>query len=149
MEKQSSDSCDVSGPESGPYQSSIQNFVLSVIPKFFSVTNPVSVSILLTDDNEIQKLNNEFRNVDAPTDVLSFEDGFISPDGIFHAGEIAVSVPYAERTKDDRSLEQYILFLISHGLLHLSGTHHETEDERENVIEIGEKILREYNESHS
>ena len=145
----SDDSCDISGPESGPYQIIIQDFVSSVIPKIFSVDNPVSVSIHLTDDSEIQKLNKEYRNVDSETDVLSFEDGFISPDGIYHAGEIAVSVPYAKRTKDNRTLEQYILFLITHGLLHLSGTHHETEEEREEVIEIGEKILREYNESHS
>lgn len=145
----SDDSCDVTGPESGPYQISIQKFVLAVIPKIFSVDGRVSVSILLTDDDEIQRLNEEFRNVGSPTDVLSFEDGLMSPDGVYYAGEIAVSVPYAKRTKDDRSLEQYILFLITHGLLHLSGTHHETEEERENVIEIGEKILREYNESHS
>ena len=142
------DTCDVTGPESEPYQSSIKLFTLDCIPKLFKENNPISISILLTDDREIQRMNSEFRGVDSPTDVLSFENDFISPDGVLHAGEIAISIPYAERTKDKRPLDEYILFLVAHGLLHLSGHHHETEKERTEVIEMGEKLLKEYqNES--
>ena len=79
--------------------------------------------------------------------MLSFEDGTTTPDGVYHAGEIAISVPFASNTKDSRPLNEYILFLVAHGLLHLSGVHHNDETTRARVIQMGEVLLREYYES--
>lgn len=142
-----SDSCDVVGPESEPYKPEVENFVKYCIPKLFPGNNSVSVSVLLTGDDEVTDLNDRFRNTPKPTDVLSFEDGMSTPDGVLHAGEIAISVPFARRTKEDRSLDEYILFLVAHGLLHLSGVHHDDEVSRNKVIEMGESLLKGYYES--
>ncbi len=85
------------------------------------------VSLLLTGDEDIHALNRDFRQVDKPTDVLSFpsdEPGFL--------GDIAISVPCAIRQADEygHSAEREIAFLTVHAMLHLFGYDHiEPEDE--------------------
>lgn len=91
------------------------------------------VCVLLTTDEEIQALNAQHRGVNEPTDVLTF------PAGEFpHAplGDIAVSVPYAERQAAARgvSLEEELAFLAIHGALHLCGVDDEDEDERVHMV---------------
>jgi len=141
------DSCDVVGPESEPYKREIEEFVKHCIPTLFPKKSSVSISVFLTDDQGITKLNKEYRDTPVPTDVLSFEDGFTSPEGTYHAGDIAISVTFAKETKDERPLDEYILFLVAHGLLHLSGVHHDDESSRCKVIEMGESLLRGFHES--
>ncbi len=79
------------------------------------------VSILLTDDRGIRGLNRRFRNIDRPTDVLSFpmEDERL-------LGDIAISVETAIRQAGDFkvSLEEEMARLVVHGLLHLLGYDH-------------------------
>ena len=80
-----------------------------------------SVSLLFTDDEAIHTLNREFRQVDKPTDVLSFpsdEPGFF--------GDIAISVPCAVRQAGEygHSIEREIAFLTVHAMLHLFGYDH-------------------------
>ncbi|HOO97419.1 MAG TPA: rRNA maturation RNase YbeY [Caldisericia bacterium] len=142
--KHTRDSCEVSGSEPEPYPSSIESFVVSATEELFPDKEAVFVSVVLTDDTEIQSLNKEYRDVDSPTDVLTFTDDLTTPDGVFHPGEIIISVPYAERTRGDYTLEKYLLFLTAHGLLHLSGHHHETEEERLEVIKLGEELLKKH-----
>ncbi len=86
-----------------------------------------SVSLLMTDDENIHQLNREFRQVDKPTDVLSFpsdEPGFL--------GDIAISVPCAVRQAEEygHSVDREIAFLTVHAMLHLFGYDHiEPQDE--------------------
>lgn len=96
------------------------------------------VSILLTDDAQIAELNNQYRDVDGPTDVLSFSqtEGEDEPiqgieDGLL--GDVVISVETAQRQADEqaKSLESEIDMLLVHGLLHLLGYDHALpEDER-------------------
>ena len=85
------------------------------------------VSILLTEDVEMADLNNRFRGIKESTDVLTFPSDF---PGVL--GDIAVSVPYAERQARARgvSLSQEIGYLVIHGGLHLLGFGDETEEDR-------------------
>lgn len=79
------------------------------------------VSILLTDNNEIKDLNNEYRNIDKATDVLSFpmEDDVL-------LGDIVISLEKAKEQAPifNNSYKEEILRLLIHGLLHLIGYDH-------------------------
>jgi rRNA maturation RNase YbeY len=66
------------------------------------------------------------------------------PNGRHFLGEIYVSVPLADRTRGENELNRYVLFLVAHGLLHLTGMDHKTEEERLKMIELGEELLGKY-----
>jgi len=92
---------------------------------------PSSVEVLITDADEIRRLNAEFRGVDSVTDVLSF------PDGEGSLGEIAVCLPIAEEQATERgiSLESELACLAVHGGLHLLGYDDDTEESRRQMID--------------
>jgi probable rRNA maturation factor len=86
------------------------------------------VTVLLTTDAAIRKLNRQFRGKDKTTDVLSFPAEGIGAEKI--AGDLAVSVPTALRqaVEQRHSLSTEIKVLILHGLLHLAGHDHESDN---------------------
>jgi len=86
------------------------------------------VTVLLTTDPAIRKLNRQFRGKDKATDVLSFPAEGIGAEEI--AGDLAISVPTALRQAkgEEHSLSTEVKVLILHGLLHLSGCDHETDN---------------------
>jgi probable rRNA maturation factor len=87
------------------------------------------VSVLLTTDREMRRLNRRFRGIDKPTDVLSFPaEAFIqSKERI--AGDLAISIPTARRQSAEHghALRIELRILMLHGLLHLAGYDHETD----------------------
>ena len=99
------------------------------------------LSILLTGDSEIRALNRAWRQVDAPTDVLSFSQIEGPPEPTYSGplGDIVVSLDTAiEQAKDgyhkerlglaEWTVEDEVLFLLVHGLLHLAGHDHDDDD---------------------
>ncbi len=91
------------------------------------------VSLIITSDERIHEINRKYRQVDAPTDVIAFalteETGgeFVSPpDGILHLGEVVISYPTAVRQASEHyhSVQQELVILIVHGILHLLGHDH-------------------------
>ncbi len=93
-----------------------------------------SATIAFVSDKTIRKLNQQFRGVDKPTDVLSFPD-----DGSdANLGDIAVSVETAamQAKENGLSFDGEIAQLILHGLLHLSGFDHETDNGEMNRLEL-------------
>lgn len=90
-----------------------------------------AVSILLTRDQDIQQLNKQYRNKDSATDVLSFPAlPHQHPDLPPTLGDIVISVDTAIRQADEigQPLITEIRFLVLHGLLHLMGYDHETDN---------------------
>lgn len=85
------------------------------------------VTVLLTTDAAIRKLNRQFRGIDKPTDVLSFPLGGELASEI--AGDLAISIPTAMRQSREQghTLSTEVKVLILHGLLHLAGYDHETD----------------------
>jgi probable rRNA maturation factor len=83
------------------------------------------VSVMLADDAEIRTLNRQYRHKDKATDVLSFP---AAVEGT--AGDLAISVETAQKQAEERghALEMEIKVLLLHGLLHLAGYDHETDD---------------------
>jgi probable rRNA maturation factor len=94
---------------------------------------PATVNLIVTDNRRIRQLNQQYRDIDKATDVLSFNiDRPEQRDGIF--GEIYVSAPYVRRQVEEceHGLWDEYLLLFCHGLLHLLGYDHASkEDERD------------------
>lgn len=84
------------------------------------------VSIILTDDVEIHEINKTYRNVDRPTNVLSFELG----DDVL-LGDIYISYDTVMREARDEniSFEDHVAHMVVHGVYHLMGCDHITDDE--------------------
>jgi probable rRNA maturation factor len=87
-----------------------------------------SVSVLLTGDKEIRRLNREYRHKDKATDVLSFPAAAVAG-RLRLAGDLAVSVETASREAETRqhALVLELETLLLHGVLHLAGYDHETD----------------------
>lgn len=126
--------------------------------KIESIAMPSMVSILLVDDDEIRRINLEFRAKDSVTDVLSFpmlemKDGkfLVQPGasdmekGTLFLGDIVIAVPKAleQAQTFEHSAERELAFLTVHGLLHLLGYDHEKKDREETMTTKQEKILSE------
>src|SRR5947207_5331248 len=104
-----------------------------------AVGGPVEVSVLVTDDAALHRLNRDYRGVDAPTDVLSFaaeEDALadaarpafvLPPDTPRYLGDIAISYErvVAQAADYGHSRERELAYLTAHGVLHLLGYDHE------------------------
>lgn len=96
------------------------------------------VSVTFTDNERIHKLNFEYRNVDRPTDVLSFPmcEGDFEADnfGTVWLGDIVLSMEKAKAQAEEynHSFERELAFLTVHSMLHLLGYDHETSKEDEN-----------------
>lgn len=86
------------------------------------------VTVLLTTDRTIRRLNRRYRGIDKPTDVLSFPAGDAEVTAV--AGDLAISVQTALRQAGEQghALAVEIKVLILHGLLHLAGFDHETDE---------------------
>ena len=84
------------------------------------------LSVLLTDDLEIQQLNLQHRQMDKPTDVLSFAMDESVPDPAGILGDVVISLDTAERQARSRRrpLIEEVRFLLAHGVLHLVGYDH-------------------------
>jgi len=92
-----------------------------------------SATIAFVSDKNIRKLNHQFRQIDKATDVLSFP-----ADEETNLGDIAISVETAAAQAKDNGLtfENEIAQLILHGLLHLTGYDHETDNGEMNRLEL-------------
>ena len=98
------------------------------------------LSVTLTDDAAIRVLNKRYRHKDSATNVLSFPASVINPeyfdqidtlDGYAMLGDIVLSIETLrkEAQEQDKSLEAHFTHLLVHGILHLLGYDHETDEE--------------------
>jgi len=91
------------------------------------------LSVVLTDDEEIHALNRDYRGKDRPTDVLAFAltEGEASEFAGPLLGDVVISVPTARKQakRRRRELADELRFLLAHGLLHLVGWDHRTDEE--------------------
>jgi probable rRNA maturation factor len=88
------------------------------------------VEVLLSDDSTLRRLNKSFRGKNKSTDVLSFPAPPPIQGQPAHAGDLAISLETAARQADSygHSLRDEVRILLLHGLLHLSGLDHETDN---------------------
>ena len=113
------------------------------------VETPVELTVVITDDDSLQALNRRFRDVDRPTDVLSFANEARGPfaGGVTgrpqYLGDVVISLPTAERQADDAGclLTEELQLLIVHGTLHLLGYDHETPRGKVQMWAVQERLL--------
>jgi probable rRNA maturation factor len=88
------------------------------------------VDLMLADDATLAQLNRDYRNKNKPTDVLSFPAMAVPGSRSQSAGDVAISIETAERqaAEQGHSLEDELKVLLLHGVLHLAGHDHETDD---------------------
>ena len=97
------------------------------------VASELHFTVSITSDAQMRKLNQKHRGVGHSTDVLSFELKEKLPNGEW-VGEVVVSKDYAKKQAKSlgHSYEEEVAFLVSHGVMHLMGVHHD-EDENQEV----------------
>ncbi|MCI4128786.1 rRNA maturation RNase YbeY [Bacillus haynesii] len=123
------------------------------------VADGAEVSVTIINNEEIQKINKEYRGKDYPTDVISFaleEDGegeieIIGADMPPVLGDIIISVDKAQEQAEEygHSLMRELGFLTVHGFLHLLGYDHMTEEEEKEMFTKQKEILNRYGLSRS
>ena len=123
----------------------------------------ISVNLVITDNEEIRKVNAEFRLIDSPTDVLSFpmvdypspasfdfleteegDDCFNPDSGELMLGDIVISVARARAQAEEygHSLRREFAFLVAHSMLHLLGYDHMTPEEAAVMEAKQEEVLQ-------
>ena len=101
--------------------------------------NELKVNLKLVSSKEMMRLNEEFREKISDTNVLSFPaDGEIQKIS-GELGDIAISIPYvqSESKNLNRDLDDHMMHLLAHGILHLLGFDHQ-EDQDANIMEAQE-----------
>ena len=122
------------------------------ILKYENLEGDFEISLTFVDDEEIQNLNRDYRQKDAPTDVLSFpmleiEDFDNLEDfaqfGPILLGDIIISMPTAKNQAKEygHSIKREIAFLLCHSMLHLLGYDHIDEDERVQMEKMQNEIM--------
>ena len=109
-----------------------------------TVKNKKEFNIIFVDDEEIQRINREYRKIDRVTDVISFalcDD----PDNemIDELGDIFIDLDQAFRQAKDygHSITREVAFLAVHGYLHLCGYDHMTEEDEKVMFKKQDEIL--------
>jgi len=108
--------------------------------EIYNLLTNKDIEVILTTNYEIQKINKEHRNIDKPTDVLSFPLENLPNTPL---GSIIISIDMAKEyaTLYKHSIEDEIKLLFLHGLLHLLGYDHEVDDKmRQKEEEIIKKL---------
>lgn len=139
----------------------VSNQLIEACLEYEDFPYDISVEINLVDNETICEINKEYRQIDRPTDVLSFPmieypkagdysmvgeeaDNFDPEDGLLMLGNIIISVDKVkEQAKEYNHSElREFGFLIVHSMLHLFGYDHEEESEAEMMFKRQEEILQ-------
>lgn len=148
------------GPELDLDYMEIANLVTEGVLDYENCPYESQVELLLTNNAEIQRINNEFRGIDRPTDVLSFpmieydspadfstieeDDSNFDPEtGELILGNIVISKEkvIAQAEEYGHSVKREFAFLIAHSMLHLFGYDHMEDEERLVMEEKQRNIL--------
>ncbi len=123
------------------------------------------VNVVITDNDEIHMINKEYREIDAPTDVLSFPmidytvpsdfskleqeiESYFNPEtGELMLGDIMISIDkvFEQAELYGHTVERELAFLVAHSMLHLCGYDHMDEEERKIMEAKQEEILTQLN----
>jgi probable rRNA maturation factor len=105
-----------------------------------------TLTVVITDNEEVADLNHQYRGIDSPTDVLSFpaDDPPIEiPDEPPYLGDMIIAYPYtsAQAERENHPLQDSLALLVVHGTLHLLGYDHDTPENRAEMWAAQESAL--------
>ncbi|GAE88069.1 metal-dependent hydrolase [Acetivibrio straminisolvens JCM 21531] len=119
--------------------------------------HPYEISIILTDNEKIREVNSEQRNIDKPTDVLSFpivdmyegvikssQGDFDMDEGRIILGDILISLEKAKEQSVEygHSFERELIFLLVHGVFHLLGYDHDIPEREKKCLKNRRSFLK-------
>ena len=152
MSKEAANEYDISNEESLDFplsDSQVAGLIDSVLAHE-SVDRPCMVSVSIVNDAEIQRLNEEWRDVDRATDVISLEcerpdDPDLAPGEPCELGDIVLAPAYiaAQAQKFGTTFADEVRLLLVHGTLHLLGHDHLDEDAAVEMEALEDRILAE------
>ena len=139
--------------ESEANEEEIITKVTKTVLELEGIKHDLDIYITLTNNEEIHKINKEYRDVDRPTDVLSFpmferdeisklrEEKLDDVEEIL--GDIIISIPKVKEQAEEygHSYERELAYLTTHGMLHLLGYDHMIDEEKTIMREHEEKVL--------
>ena len=133
---------DNKGPDYLSLTEKTEPFVLSVLNNLEK--HNWDLSVFFCNNDIIKKLNKQYRNLDESTDVLSFIMGEMAGER-FLPGDIVISLEKLLENAGDFGVspEEELRRLLVHGILHLSGMDHATNNEKEPMLVFQEKLLAE------
>ena len=125
----------------------LENYIRKVLEiEEIESDRPLYLSLLLTNNENIQVINREYRDKDAPTDVISFayhetEDFNVGPYDTL--GDIIISLERVEEQSSEynHSFEREFYYVLTHGILHILGYDHIEEEDKKVMREREEAIL--------
>jgi probable rRNA maturation factor len=105
-----------------------------------------ALTVVITDDDQVARLNRQYRGLDVPTDVLSFPAGeppVVLPEEPVYLGDLIIAYPYAsaQAAHEGHRLEDSLALLVVHGTLHLLGYDHDDEARRAEMWAAQERAL--------
>ncbi len=109
-----------------------------------SAPENASLTLVLTDDDQLHNLNRDYLGIDSPTDVLSFPANETDPETDSpYLGDILVSMPRAASQAESagHNIEAEAQLLVVHGVLHLLGHDHMEAEEKERMWQAQAEIL--------
>lgn len=128
--------------------------LLQLAAKREEVIGDSELSLTFVDNEKIHEINREYREIDRPTDVISFaleentegEMEIIGQDMPRVLGDIIISIPRAKQQAEEygHSFMRELGFLAVHGFLHLLGYDHGTKEEEQQMFSRQEEILQEF-----
>lgn len=134
----------------------IEQLALFVLEQM-NCPSTTDVSITFVDNDRIHELNRDYRGIDRPTDVLSFEcdnvpfeDESLSDVAEYELGDIIIAVDVAEKQTQEygTTLKEEISLLTVHGLLHLMGYDHIEDADAQIMESLEDDLLAKWKDSH-
>ena len=139
--------------ENKEYEEIIKKVIKECFKEEKLMSSKLYIDIVLTNPKNIQKINKQYRNIDKPTDVLSFpmfekqeldlkikNNNFLYEDVL---GDIVISIEQVEKQADEyeHSFEREFSYMLVHGFYHLMGYDHIKEEDKAKMRPKEEKIL--------
>ncbi|MFA9353145.1 rRNA maturation RNase YbeY [Pediococcus pentosaceus] len=142
--------------EENPKNLELITDILEFAGNYLHLDEETEISVTLMHNDEIHQINKEYRNVDRPTDVISFaindadEDIIMDPEMAekipANIGDLMISVDKVAEQAEflGHSYERELGFLCVHGFLHLNGYDHMEKEDQEKMFPLQKEIMNAY-----
>jgi len=104
------------------------------------------IGLNIVTEEEIQELNEEYRHIDAPTDVLSFvlnDEEMAQEEGYVYLGDVVICLSIAKKQAQEynHSLLRELVYLFVHSILHMTGYDHLNDEDKQNMRAEEERVM--------
>ena len=121
------------------------NSILRIVKKLEKLETEHMISFILVDNETIHQINKDYRNIDRPTDVISFAtiDSSITRELSYELGDIYLCIPKVVEQAEEynHSIKREFAFLVTHGTLHLLGYDHIEYDDEQEMFKKQKEVL--------